>query len=229
MNNMCNNPWIYLPSDAPYWLPLDNPFLNDYNILYPTRIDNQIVHDIIPEPFVGNLNPQSGKPIILLNLNAGYNVPEAHNPAMNNPHFRSASIDNLNHSYPGFFLLDFPNYPGYLWWNRKLNQLINATSFDRVRDGIFCLEWFGYSSKRFDANFWAANQIPSQEYAFCLLKYFISQDYLIIIMRSRNKWVTSVPILNGYHNLIELKNPQNPSISPGNMTPAQWQQVINAI
>lgn len=227
---MCNNPWIDLPAVGPYWLPNDSLFLNNYNILHPARIDSQIVHHIIPEPFVGNLNPLSGKkPIIFLNLNPGYNGPEAHNPAMNDSNFRAAAIDNLNHNYPGFFLLEFPNYPGYLWWNRKLNQLINATSFDRVRNGIFCLEWFGYCSRSFDANYWAVNQIPSQEYAFCLLKYFISQDYLIIIMRSRSKWTASVPLLEGYQNLIELRNPQNPSISPGNMTPAQWQQLINAI
>jgi hypothetical protein len=57
----------------------------------------------------------------------------------------------------------------------------------------------------------------------------MKEGRLIVMMRSENLWIETIPQLQNYQNLIILNNPQNPSISPGNMSPPDWQKILNII
>jgi hypothetical protein len=216
------NPWIHLPNQPNYWLHVDQPSIVNFNNGYHGS-PFEIIGNILPEPFIGNSNAE----IILLNLNPGFAGNNAHNITMGNPNFVNDSLLNLNHDISSFFLLNHHG-PGNDWWSRKFNYIIQ--NYGRLKVNKFmCVEWFPYSSSNFHSNYWENNNLPSQQYNFDLVRSFIKKGKVIVIMRSERLWFNSVPQLQNYNNLIILRNPRNPSITPGNMQPHDWAAIHNII
>ena len=58
---------------------------------------------------------------------------------------------------------------------------------------------------------------PSAEFGIQLVRSAIQDGKLIIGMRSHKLWCESIPELADYSRLLRLRNPQNVTISPGNM------------
>lgn len=231
----CINPWPNLVNATPYWLGSDTPQLAAFNRKYPPPSPHSIVDNIFPEPFIGTLPDSGNRQLILLNLNPGYAGASAHTSAMANPRFRTASLANLNHQPGvGFFLLDFPGLPGFTWWSGKLRQLILKYGINKVKNSVFCLEWFGYSSQKFHSAYWKNHVLPSQEYTYCLLNNWLNnlanEGHVIIVMRGNRLWELRVPsLVTCSPNKIRLRNPQNVSVSPGNMEAQEWDIVCDVV
>lgn len=214
------NPWIDLPSAAPFILHEDQEAVKAFNLV--AKPDKRIRDDILPEPFLG----LPGADIILLNLNPGFSEGELtyHN---DDASFRRAALANLAHQdqrYPFYFLDPAVTSPGHLWWQQRLKTLIQDFSAPAVSRKVFCLEYFPYHSPSFARNF---PGLPSQEYNFSLLRKGISRSALFIVMRARDLWLQAVPELTSA-NTHYLNSWQNVSVTQNNC-PSGFPEIVRRL
>jgi hypothetical protein len=92
---------------------------------------------------------------------------------------------------------------------------------------LMCLQWFPYHSAGL-ADLTRVSILPSQEYTFRLLKDAIRDGKLIIVMRSEQQWLASVPELRQTH-YVRLKNVRRPFFSPGNMPSGTFERLTSAL
>lgn len=83
-----NNPWSEMSDSPPYILKNDSREIEVFNKKYQ-RTDYTIHPELIPEPYIGNLNSE----IVLLNLNPGFSKENA--MEHETPYFKSILLDNL--------------------------------------------------------------------------------------------------------------------------------------
>jgi hypothetical protein len=204
---MIQNPWQLLPKSGNNLILLeDQQKVTDYN----NSVDDlhKFHLEFVPEPFIGNVNA----PVIALNANPGYDPSEV--KIHNIPTVRKIMLDNLIHTYPGFYYLskELDLSTGAVWWRKKLRRLIEDTSMGSVSKNLLVVESMAYHSKSFKFV-----NLPSQQYSCQLVKMAIERKALIIIMRSKNVWFDLIPALRAYKNLIVMNNPQSTYFSPGNL------------
>jgi len=201
------NPWRDLPHEAPYVLPIDQEAISAFN---RRASPLHVIHpEIVPEPYLGD----PSAPVVLLNLNPGY-VDEDLDVHIEPP-FKAAARANLLHDggeWPLYLLNPaFPS-PGRNWWLRKLSALIAAVGNAKtVASRVFVAELHGYHSRRFHGRL----RVPSQRYTFDLVRASIARGAILVMMRGRRVWMETLPELASA-NPVVLRNPQNPTISPGN-------------
>jgi hypothetical protein len=71
-------------------------------------------------------------------------------------------------------------------------------------------------------------EVPSQKFAFEVVRGALKRGAQVIIMIGGAQWLKSVPEL-GRSNLITIRNWQNPTITPGNMEPGEWERVVGLL
>jgi hypothetical protein len=214
-----SNPWLALPTIAPFVLAADAPAIRDFNA--PANENTQIRLERWPEPFVGD--PEA--PVVLLNLNPGFHTSELE--AQQDHSYMTAWRKNLRRDVPsdGFYLIAqaLRGQPGHEWWIRHLRPIIGATSRERVMRAICCIEYFPYHSER-----WAfSGRVPSQDYSFALVEAAVRRGAMVVLMRSSRLWDEAVPSLRAYQDRCVLNSPQNPAISPGNCS--AFEKIVNRI
>jgi hypothetical protein len=215
-----DNPWHQLSDSSPFVLPSDENAILSANT---TASDDALIHlELLPEPFLGDRNA----PVVLLNLNPGYSPDDIHQHE--HSYFSDVLRKNLLHApldYP-FYLLD-PKIggPGFWWWQRKLRRPIEDCGNQTVARSMLCVEYFPYHSRRFHHH---GLIVPSQHYSFSLVRSAMARNAVIVLMRSKKLWYNAVPELVKYDNCYELKNVQNPTISPGNC-PEGYSRIIQSI
>ena len=205
---MIDNPWVGLPAIPPFVLPEDLKSVARFN--ESAKDETRIHVDLLPEPFIGRLDA----PIVLLSLNPGYS--EGDSECHRDPLFRRLSLDNLRQrpmEHPFFLISPDIQAPGRRWWEKKLAGLLRLAPRDVVARRLLCVEYFGYHSRRFAH---AGLSLPSQDFAFQLVRDAVRRRAIIVLMRSRKLWFSKVTELAEYTRLIELGNVQNPTVSPGN-------------
>lgn len=203
-----NNPWIDLPTEAPYLLPADCDAIHRFNT---TASTDHIIHtEMCPEPFMGL--PHA--PVVLLGLNPGAAKEEFQPPT--DPILLQAYADNLQHTItdiPFYLLNPAIGGAGYQWWTAKLRPLLQRYDEHFLAQHLFAVEYFPYHSHRF------SHRLPfveSQHYTRYLVQQAIERDAVIIVMRSYRLWIQAVPDLASYPHIYRLKNPLNVIISPNN-------------
>ena len=215
------NPWIELGQEPPFLLGTDYDSIMRFN--ESADEIHRIHHEVLPEPFLGDQNAG----VVLLSLNPGFNLADE-KFHIRCEYFKASLRKNLvgdKQDYP-FYLLDPKNSktPGYKWWNRKLKRLIDASSREKVAQGMLCIEFFPYHSKKYRS---LGRILASQEYNFYLLREALRRNATVVVMRSRQRWLKHVPELASY-NYLCLLNPQNPSISQGNL-PDGFRQIVEKL
>ena len=203
------NPWTNFPNQLPFVLNCDSVPVAAFNQKQGALYQLQLGY--IPEPFIGNLDA----PVVALNLNPGLD-PRDLPYHCQNP-WKQILIDNLTHQYSGFYYLDPVMTPllGASWWNKKLKQLIQNTSLQRVNKGLLVIEQHGYHSSKYKSL-----NVCSQLYNFFLVMEALDRNAIIVIMRGKSEWYKKVPCLEHYAktgNVLEMNSPQNTSFSPGNI------------
>jgi hypothetical protein len=205
-----NNPWSEMSDSPPYILKSDSREIEVFNKKYQTT-DYAIHSELIPEPYIGNLNSE----IVLLNLNPGFS--NENSKEHKTPYFKSILLDNLtnkNISFPFYYLNPkLSHVRGANWWTKKLKSLITIYGLENVANGLLCIEYFPYHSKKYRN---VGKILESQEYSFYLVRQTIQAQKLIIIMRSRKIWEEAVPILTKYKKAFALNNPQNVYVTKNN-------------
>lgn len=208
------NPWEHLSTNKPFALPSEYDILVEFNQIADNNHKLQL--DVLPEPFIGNPDAR----IVLLSLNPGFDKSDHEHHARQD--FSEVIWRNLRHEaseYP-FYYLDpkFRDTGGAVWWLKKLRVLIEDTSLEAVAQGLFCVELFGYHSINYRPIPKRIRQepLPHQHYGSQLVRQAMERGAEIVIMRSKKIWLESVPELVNYP-VHTLRNPQNPTVSPGNL------------
>jgi len=226
------NPWLSLPSLAPYVLPEDRLNLAAFNaklrVGSAQRLD---IETVIPEPFAGAVTTAR---VLILQLNPGLDSKDA--AAHADPQFRKALLANLRHEnaqWP-FYFLD-PRFrdahPGGLWWQAKTKKLAEVVPLEHLAERLAVVEWFPYKSRRYRSGC----AVRSQEYGFSLVSSAIERGALIVISRSRALWESSVPSLRSYQRQLTLASVQNIALTPNNVkyrgrkTAAGWNMLVEAL
>ncbi len=214
------NPWLELPTSAPYVLPEDATAIEAFNRAADVR--HRVDLTLLPEPFLG----RPDAPVVLLCLNPGW---KPWNAALHEtPSFARASRASLEHaeSPTPFFLLDPElNLPGGGWWRRKLRWPIEEVGLEVVANRVLCVEYFPYHSQRYGSR---VPRVPSQDYGFGLVRDAMEREAAIVVMRSARRWEAAIPELASYGHRYHLRNVQNVCISPNNC-PDGYAAVINAL
>ena len=214
---MTQNPWHLLPqSSNTLILQIDQLAVSNHN---NKSDDYHKFHlEFVPEPFIGNRDA----PVIALNANPGYNPLEVN--IHNIPTVRKIMLDNLIHTYQGFYYLskELDLSTGAVWWRKKLRRLIEDTRNGSVSKNLLVVESMAYHSKSFKFV-----NLPSQQYSCQLVRMAIERDALVIIMHSEKVWYELLPALRTYKNLIIMYNPQQTYFSPGNLP--RYNEVVETI
>ena len=204
---MLLNPWQSLPNISPFVLPDDALTVAAHNARCDDRYRVQL--GVVPEPYIGRIDA----PVVFLNINPGWN--EIHDPINSvRPAFVTRHAANLFHrpmTFP-FYLLD-PDLAPFrtTWWEKRLRELIEATSLEAVSRNFLCVEFFPYHSKSYKA----CKLLPSQDYGFALVNAALQRD-AVILMRSRRAWMEAVPALANYPNCYFPSSTQAAHVSRRN-------------
>lgn len=207
------NPWLDLPAHPDYVLPIDAAAVEAVNTGLQASPDAKLQLGVLPEPFIGR--PDAS--IVVLNLNPGFGAGDG--GAKNiDANLYAAIRANLRHeaiSHPFYYLNpEFADSGGYKWWNSRLDALIVASSRERVAENLLCAEWCPYASTTAGAI--RGTQIPSSAYTFQLVRKALEREAVVILFRSEQLWLSSIPKLASYRSFYKVKNPRNPSISQTN-------------
>lgn len=216
-----NNPWIDLASNDPFALGDDQARIVEFN---RSADEAHKIHlEILPEPFIGN----AGAKVLFLNLNPGYNVRDI-DFHVNDRHFIESLRKNLMHAnqdYP-FYPLDPRNFdsPASRYWRRRLKRLSEKCGLMKVANGVLCVEFFPYHSKKYKG---IGSILASQHYSFHLVREAILRKAAIVLMRSEKRWLGNVAELNGYP-FLRVRSWQNPTISKKNL-PDGFDEIVRLL
>ena len=212
------NPWSELPDVAPFVLPDDEVAVAAYLKHFSDAPNLKLQTQLMPEPYHGS--PTA--PVCILSLNPGFSEKDQY--WHDNSELGRSLRGNLVHEesdYP-FVFLDprFIDSPGGQWWGRKLRHVTERIGLKSAASTFFNIELFPYHSKKFKRipKKLSENQlVPSSEYSAHLVRQFIADEKEIIVFRSKRQWIQLVPELENYGNIMVVRNPQNPTVSPGNL------------
>jgi len=205
-----NNPWLKLPDKAPFLLNSDKGQILAFNERVKPIV--RIQHHVYPEPYIGN----PGAPVFLLNLNPGYADEDIE-------YYQTKFVfqmwqKNLFHEpmeYP-FYILH-PEFDqqlgGTKWWRQKLREMIEICGVKKVANNLCCVEYFPYHSIKYKP---LKTILDSQKYNFEMVRKAISNQAIIVAMRSEKNWVSAIPELESYRNLYRLNSKQNVAVSRNN-------------
>ena len=219
---MSDNPWVRLPAVAPYVLADDEQAVRAFNAGASEGHRLQI-DQLLPEPFIGD--PEA--PVLLLSNNPGF----GRNVALRQqPEFMSRVRDGLSlRPLPYPFIYLEPQYTNTgQWWRQKLKCLLQRFGDEVVARSVCNVVFFPYASRTF--GHWRC-ELPSQAFGFRLVQRAVERRAAIVLMR-RGQWKwwrDRVPGLDGYRNLVVLRNPQMPSVSPKNCEPGDYERIVAAI
>jgi hypothetical protein len=218
------NPWLTVPSVPPYWLPCDYERIRAYNAKHPNEC-YKVQDKVLPEPLIGKMTA----PVVLLNLNPGFDDRNTEEHARTE--FQALIRNNYSQgeaAFP-FYHLD-PRFQsgGRQWWEKKLSQLIDMRGREQVAQKILCIEYFPYHSWQFNH---ASLEVSSQVFGFDLASSAIARNAVVVIMRSKARWLEKIPGLKGYPRAFTLNSSQNVVVSRRNFPEAGegFELVVSAI
>ena len=107
----------------------------------------------------------------------------------------------------------------------RMRGLIDAVGQERVAERMMWLQYLGYQSLEWQP---FPIPLPSQEFAFWLLREAMKSGKVVVIGRSRQLWVSAVPEL-AHYDYIELRSPRSPYLTPANMGTAAFTRIVEAL
>jgi len=220
-NISTQNPWHGLPVEPFYVLPKDKLCIDSH------RHGEELRLDALPDPFVGGLDSAE---VVFLAMNPGFEEADI-TVSLKMPAFLEANYNNRNDPYTSpfyYFSGGFEMTGGYVWWTKKLKTLLQAGVTEAsLRDKIMLIEYLPYHS--INAKKIKNLKVPSQLFSFDLVREAMNANKTIVIMRSREFWFKSVRGLEGYQNLMIIKNPRNPAISPKNLGDENFSTILEKL
>ena len=105
------------------------------------------------------------------------------------------------------------------YWNNLLGEVLKR--WPDAPKYLTIVEYLGYHSKKY-GNIPTrlvkseSGLLPTQEFAVRLVRYLMNKSVTIVICRSARRWFRAVEGLESYPNLVLLKNPRRPYLTPNN-------------
>jgi hypothetical protein len=127
--------------------------------------------------------------------------------------------------YP-FVFLDPKIEPVGKWWERKLKYLFRIFTREASARSLLNVPYFPYPSRNFGHR---RLELPSQGYAFALVREAVERGAVIVFMRRDKMWLEKVPTLKNYKRAFKVKNVQNPTLNPGNLPNGAFAAIVHAI
>ncbi len=212
------NPWHKLPMEPPYILAEDRERIRHYSNYLNLDLDT------LPGQFAGGLDTAE---VILLLLNPGFDVRDT-TVNLQIPEFVEANRNNHIDPYSSSFYYfggGLNKTAGYEWWVRKLKPLLQAgVSEATLRKKIMLVEYFPYHSRSYKD----MPIIPSQLYAFELVRQAIVLEKTIVVMRKEKLWIEAVPELKNYA-YMKVNSFLNPTLSPKNLGEKDFESLLSKL
>jgi hypothetical protein len=207
------NPWLELPSRAPFILPADEPHVDAFNAaLDQSNTTHRIIEDWPPGPFAGCL----GAPVVVLLANPGWSetgLAEQCAPGALKPILEAIMTPEGTPVWP---LTDrFADTEPGKWWRARTRDLaVEVGGFGVLARRLLMVELHGYHSRE-----WVAPRVtfPSQRYGFELVRAAMDRGGLIVVARCMRHWHAAVPGLRQYENQVGLASPRSGYLSRGNL------------
>jgi hypothetical protein len=203
------NPWRHLPREAPYVLDADRRAVDVFNESAPAHVRLHV--ETCPEPFFG----ATDAPIVVLLLNPGVSEDGRYDALLHD------TVTGAHASDRHFYLRSENR-----WWLKLVRALRNERPELDVARNVLSIEFVAYRSKSFGCGHL---RLPSQEYAFALVRHAIGRKAAIVIVRGARHWIGAVPELHGYENLIAIVNPQSASLSSNNLQADGFERLLAAL
>ena len=219
------NPWLTLPTKAPYIAPGDEAALQRLAAKIERKGADEVYKygfqtQLLPDPWTGN--PLTA-PILVLTANPGF-TDDARASAwahlgckgsdewwhLNSVVMRESYRANLTHDaqeYPLFFLRpELAASPGGCYYRfKQFKQLIERYGAKRIANAFCIVEFAPYHSREF-RDF---GPIPSQAYTFQLIRRAIARKATIVLLRG--------PRLFLDYPYMRPSSVRSPAISSGNI------------
>jgi hypothetical protein len=182
--------------------------------------------DTLPDQVIGGLDKAE---VVFLLLNPGFDDSDI-TVNLTLPHFVEANRRNLTDPFTSpfyYFGSGLEQTGGYIWWSKILKPLLKAgVTESTLRNKIMAIEYFPYHSKRYKN----LPIVPSQHYAFDLVREAIKRQKTIVIMRSPKLWLAeeAVPELAGYPYMTP-NSWLNVVISPKNLGEANFNTILSKL
>jgi hypothetical protein len=220
------NPWLQLPESPPYVLPEDADYVRAWNEVSGRQNERRLLRlDVLPDPFVGRRDA----PLVVLALNPGWAGSEAedHRDGLGDVLLGNFGDDQARHVIPGF-LDRFADTAGGRWVRRAYRRVVEhaAISWEDLAYRVLTLEFHGYHSQD-----WAPFPVtlPSQWFSFDLVHQAMERDAVVVMLRGRRFWEVAVPGLREYPRAFATNTARSASVSPGNLPPGAFDQLIEAV
>jgi hypothetical protein len=116
---------------------------------------------------------------------------------------------------------------GGRWWRKTLRAVMEVAHLrsEDLAQRVLAVEFHGYHSQD-----WAALPVtlPSQWFAFDLVKEAVERDAVVVVLRGRRDWEVAVPSLRGYPHALKTNSVQSSAVSPGNLGQEGFDEVARA-
>lgn len=217
---MVDNPWTSLPTAAPFVLDEDRSVVEGQSNLAPGLV-------MPPVPYLGS--PDHAE-LVLLNLNPGFR--DEHVEFMRHPQYDEYVEQNrLGLSFKSrvpFWSLDdtVDAAPGYRWWKQKLREVAEIVGWDFLRDHAFCAQYLPYRSLKFKG---PHQPVPSQRFAFQLVRELLARRKPVVVMRAWELWSKAIHELEAHEPRYVLVQPRNAAVSRRNMQPGEFDDLIRLL
>ena len=223
MTQRSRNPWIDLPEEPPYVLPLDRPYVEAFN--RHVGNDYQLRLNLLPEPFIGNKRA----PVVLLNRNPGFRPAEhcgASHPLVRTDHPRGHLCEPTNGSAPRSH-----SRVGTSARRGLVAQMLARRDRRRSRTRDTGCPRTGDRVSRHHSRRWRALPVtlPSQAYGFSLVERAMNRGAMVVIMRGLWDWEVAVPALGDYAQRVVIRNPRSSTISERNCGSKPLKQILAAL
>ena len=145
---------------------------------------------------------------------------------MNNPGFDPATSDPSEHTleFPGWPLAGLhPDAPPSLrqWYMRPFGELVRRYGAQYVAQRVALVQLCPWASESFDSGL----VLPSRAHQIELARAAGERGAALVIGRSISIWSAALEGLP----LHFARNPRNPALSPGGLSPDGWQAVQSAM
>jgi len=179
-----------------------------------------------PHPYLGN--PLAD--VLVLMANPGVNDKEKNPKFKMNPQKLQQNRQNLRHENLSSFKsrIHSPDNPDLEseWFKPRVRELVQATSVDRVTNGIFLVNFHAYHSRSWHP---IPFTFPTQHYSFKLVSEAVARNALIIMSRNMLGWFTAIPNLFDHRNRIEFESTRSVYLSEGNLGKPNFKRVVERL
>ena len=202
------NPWADKSNYSSQWvLKCDQEAVEKFQAKQGLKPKYQLRTDVAPEPWCG---PIKTAKVLLLASNPHWDERDDKMPQR----AHDLMWENLSGEFPLYCLHeDMKDLSGGIWYrNRALKNLLQIIPESRVAADVCLVDLVAYRSHEWHS----ALRVPSSDYMASQVNAAIDRESVIVVLRSRDEWLSKIPRLEKYPFVFMNKSWQQPRISERN-------------